>query len=109
MHCHLTYEHLSVFRRSGIMSRGLSGTHTIDNPVVDRNFFARLDVSRGVIDAMRISPCVDFHIGRVAVIHESIVVAAENESVTAGIDVAVVQHSCTKVGRLSLELARVEV
>jgi hypothetical protein len=59
---------------SGARPFSLSGTRTFNNPVVDCKFFTPLDVSRGVIYAVRI-----------------------------------VQHDYTKVGRLPLQLARVEV
>jgi hypothetical protein len=61
------------------------------------------------IDAVESFPWINSDVGRIALIYEPIVIAAKNESVTPGIDIAVVQHGFTEVSRLQFERTWVEV
>jgi hypothetical protein len=88
---------------------GDSGARAFNNPVVDRKFFASVDVSHSEINAAWIGGCINLDTRRVAVIYEPIVIAAKNESITARINVPVVQHGCAEVGRMLFECAWIEV
>jgi hypothetical protein len=88
---------------------GDSGRPAFDNSIVDREFFASVDVSCREIDAIDIVPRINSDVGRIAVIYEAIIIAAKDKAVTPGIDVPVVKHGFTEVSWLQFECTWIDV
>src|SRR6516162_3045674 len=91
--------------RHGVGSRPRAFNYS----VVDRQFLAGLDISRGEINAVGIFGWIGAHVGRVAVIDEAIVIATKNEPVTPGINISIVEHRRPKVSWLLFECTWIEI
>jgi hypothetical protein len=92
-----------------IPNPGHSGTPPFYNPIIHLEFFPRFDVPCREIGAVNPFPWINSNVGRIAMIYESIIVAAKNKSVMPRIDVTIVKHGFTEVSGLQFEFTRIEV
>jgi len=82
---------------------------TLNELIVNRELFARFDISCSHIKPVRVSPEFDADIWCVAVICEPIIVTAQDEPIQLRMDVAVMQHDLPEMRRLFIEQPGVEV